>query len=43
MLKERERKEKPFKYYFKQMVDEKERKNKIFYIKIMLRELLLVP
>jgi hypothetical protein len=43
MLKKREMKEKSFKYCFKQIVEKRERRDKIFYIKIMLRELLLVP
>jgi hypothetical protein len=38
MLEEREKKDKSFKYCFKQMVEERERREKIFYIKIMLRE-----
>jgi hypothetical protein len=43
MLEEREKKDKSFKYCFKQMVDERERREKVVYIKIMLREPLFVP
>ena len=33
MLEERERKEKLFKYYFKQMVEKRERREKVFILK----------